>query len=487
MTPPAVGIIGAGPAGLTAAYLLSRASIAVDVWETEPRYVGGISRTEAYKGFRFDIGGHRFFSKSEEVEALWSEILPHDMLTRDRLSRIYYRGKFYNYPLDAAEVIGNLGKRLSFLSVASYAKAKITCRATPRNFEEWVTRQFGGRLYQMFFKSYTEKVWGMPCSQISADWAAQRIKGLSLSKAARNALMPRRLAPGSADQPRSDVIKTLITSFRYPRLGPGMLWKAAAARVQERGGRVHMGARVEGIARTINGRWRVSIRSPHETLRNQEVDHLISSAPPGWLVRTIEPPLPAAAREAAAALRYRDFLTVALILRPSIHFPDNWLYIHDPQFQVGRIQNFANWSQEMVPDPSLACYGMEYFCNSDDGIWTRSDTNLIALATQELEALNLVRAGDVLDGAVERQPRAYPVYDDAYSERRAVIRSALQQHCPGLHVVGRNGMHQYNNQDHSMMTAMLTTRNIIAGKSIFDPWNVNQDAEYIEEAFDTGT
>ena len=476
-----VGIIGAGPAGLTAAYLLSQAGIAVDAWETDPHYVGGISRTEVYKGFRFDIGGHRFFSKSKEVELLWSEILPQDMLTRNRLSRIYYRGKFYNYPLDASEVISNLGKRLSFLSVASYAKARLTAHSTPRNLEEWVTRKFGGRLYQMFFKSYTEKVWGMPCTEISADWAAQRIKGLSLSKAARHALLPRRLSPKAQDQPRAEVIKTLITSFRYPRLGPGMLWEAAAARVQEQGGLVHMGARVEAIERTPGQRWRLRIRDSEGTLHCQEVDQLISSAPLGWLVRTVRPPLPAAAQEAASALRYRDFLTVALILRPSIHFPDNWLYIHDPEFHVGRIQNFANWSPEMVPDPTLACYGLEYFCNSDDGIWTRSNSDLITLATQELEALHLVRPGDVIDGAVVRQPRAYPVYDDTYSERRAVIRSALKQHCPGLHVVGRNGMHQYNNQDHSMMTAMLTVRNIIAGELLFDPWNVNQDVEFIEE------
>ena len=476
-----IGVIGAGPAGLTAAYLLSQAGIGVDVWESNAHYVGGISRTEVYRGFRFDIGGHRFFSKSEEVEALWSEILPNDMLTRNRLSRIYYQGKFYNYPLDAAEVISNLGKRLSLLSVASYAKAKFTARSTPRNLEEWVTDKFGGRLYQMFFKSYTEKVWGMPCAQISADWAAQRIKGLSLSRAARHALLPRWLSPRDQDRPRAEVIKTLISSFRYPRLGPGMLWEAAADRVQAQGGRVEMGARVQGIERTGHSRWLVRIRSSEGTEYSRKVDHLISSAPLGWLVRTIQPPLPAAAQDAAAALRYRDFLTVALILRPSIHFPDNWLYIHDPQFHVGRIQNFANWSPEMVPDPNLACYGMEYFCNSQDGIWTRSDRDLISLATRELEGLKLALPGDVIDGAVVRQPRAYPVYDDSYSERRALIRSALRQHCPGLHVVGRNGMHQYNNQDHSMMTAMLTVRNIIAGKLLFDTWNVSQDAEYIEE------
>ena len=473
-----VGLIGAGPAGLTAAYLLSGKDIEISIWESDPLYVGGISRTEIYKGFRFDIGGHRFFSKSLEVENLWSEILPHDFLQRDRLSRIYYRGKFYSYPLDIAEVIGNLGKRQSVLSVASYLKAKLITNSSPTNLEDWVTRQFGGRLYQMFFKSYTEKVWGLPCSEISADWAAQRIKGLSLSKAARAALRPRFGNGGQAD--RSKIIKTLITSFRYPRLGPGMLWESAARKVQERGGKIHMGTRVDHLARTGSGQWQLKLVSTNGDERYEQVDQVISSAPLGWLVQNIEPSLPSKVLEVARALRYRDFLTVALILRPSLNFPDNWLYIHDPQLRVGRIQNFANWSPEMVPDPELACYGMEYFCDQSDQLWKSSNIDLISLASQELVSLGLAQAGDIFDGAVVRQPKAYPVYDDQYTERRDIIRDALATHCPGLHVVGRNGMHQYNNQDHSMMTAMLTARNILAGKELYNVWQVNQDAEYIE-------
>lgn len=479
---PSVGIIGAGPAGLTAAYLLSANGILPEVWEADTTYVGGISRTVVHKGFRFDIGGHRFFSKSQEIEDLWSEVLPYDMLTCDRLSRIYYGGKFYSYPLDIGEVVENLGRRVSFLTLASYVKAKFATNSNPNNFEEWVTRKFGGRLFQMFFKSYTEKVWGIPCSEISADWAAQRIKGLSLTKAARNALLTgRQQGSRGMSRNRSEVIKTLITSFRYPRLGPGMMWEAAAQKVLQRGGQIHMGARVKSIERNAKGGWLLTIATAQESSLTKEFDIVISSAPLGWLVGNLKPAMPLAAVEAAKSLRYRDFLTVALIVRPDFNFPDNWIYIHDPDLRVGRIQNFANWSPEMVPDPTLVCYGMEYFCNSGDDLWERSNVELIALATQELEVLKLVRQGQVVDGAVVRQPKAYPVYDNDYAARRATIRSSLKEHCPGLHVVGRNGMHQYNNQDHSMMTAILTVKNILADQDIYDVWNVNQDAEYLEE------
>lgn len=353
-------------------------------------------------------------------------------------------------------------------------------RPQPQNLEDWLINKFGAHLYRMFFKTYTEKVWGIPCHEIGPDWAAQRIKGLSIPKAVATALLPARPPVHGTD--RGKVIKTLISHFRYPRQGPGMMWEATAERIRKRGSRVILDAKVTGIAHTADGRWRLSLQAAGMEITTPPYDHVISSAPLSWLIQTLRPSLPKQALDAAAALRYRDFLIVALIVRPSTTFPDNWLYIHDPDLQVGRIQNFANWSPEMVPDPTLACYGLEYFCSQQDTLWQSSNSELIALAAHELEILGLVQPGDVLDGAVVRQPMAYPVYDESYTQHLTAIRTALVNHCPKLHVVGRNGMHKYNNQDHSMMTAMLTARNILAGQPLYDVWKVNQDAEYIEDS-----
>jgi len=484
-----VVIIGAGPAGLTAAYLLSRAGVGVTVLEQDPTYVGGISRTVEYKGFRFDIGGHRFFSKSREVEDLWTELLGDDLLQRPRSSRIYYGGKFYAYPLKAGEALKNLGIVESARCVASYAKARLFPVKNPRTFEDWVSNQFGRRLFGIFFKTYTEKVWGMSCREISADWAAQRIKGLSLSSAIMAAILPKKKKPAGD---RSQTIKTLIDTFRYPRKGPGMMWEAAAARTRDQGGTIRMGARVTALEKLGSGRWRVGFQSPGGTAGAGgsatewvEADHVISSAPLRELATAVSPPLPPAVLAAADKLRYRDFLTVALIVRPTHRFDDNWIYIHEPGVQVGRVQNFASWSPEMVPDAALACYGLEYFCFEGDGLWTSSDADLVRLASRELESLGLVARGDVLDGHVVRQPKAYPVYDDDYARHVDTIRRGLEARYSGLHLVGRNGMHKYNNQDHAMMTAMLTAKNILAGRQLYDVWQVNQDAEY-HEAGDRG-
>jgi len=480
---PSVAIIGAGPAGLTAAYLLTRAGAVVTVLEADPNLVGGISRTVEYrspaaggKGFRFDIGGHRFFSKSKEVEDLWSELLADDMLVRPRSSRILYGGKFYSYPLKAAEALNNLGIVEAVRCVASYGYARLFPVANPRSFEDWVSNKFGRRLFGIFFETYTEKVWGMSCKEISADWAAQRIKGLSLSSAIWNALMPKR-----EPKDRSKQIKTLIGSFRYPRLGPGMMWDAAARKTREQGGDIRMGCRVTGLERLADDNaWRVSFTDVSGRRQSIEAEHVISSAPLRELVRGLSPAPAAEAVRAADALKYRDFLTVALIVRPSLVFDDNWIYIHEPGVKVGRVQNFRSWSPELVPDPDLACYGLEYFCFEGDGLWNSSDADLIALAGRELVQLGLAKEGDVLDGHVVRQPKAYPVYDDDYATHVATIRRVLDRDYPNLHLVGRNGMHKYNNQDHAMMTAMLTARNILAGEQLYDVWDVNQDAEYHE-------
>ena len=443
------------------------------VLEADPTYVGGISRTVTYKGFAFDIGGHRFFSKSAEVESLWSELLPDDMLQRPRLSRIYYGGKFYSYPLKAFEALFNLGIVEAGLSVLSYAKARVFPVASPRNIEDWVSNEFGSRLYNTFFKTYTEKVWGMSCRDISADWASQRIKGLSLSGAIRNALFPKKKG-------RGEVIKTLIDSFRYPRRGPGMMWEAAAKRVRDMGNRVLLGHRVTACSYDPAAGWTVEHVDAKGERHLLEATHVISSAPIRDLMRGLSPKLSPAAATAANALRYRDFLTVVLMVRDRDSFPDNWIYIHDPSVMVGRIQNFKSWSPEMVPDPEMACYGLEYFCFEGDGLWTSSDEDLVARAKREMAQIGLLDPKDVVDGCVVRQPKAYPVYDHGYAANVDVVRREIDERFPGLHLVGRNGMHKYNNQDHAMMTSMLCVKNILAGKNLYDLWAVNQDAEYHE-------
>jgi protoporphyrinogen oxidase len=478
---PEVAVIGAGPAGLTAAYALTKERVPVTVLEADPQSVGGISRTVVYKGFRFDIGGHRFFSKSREVEELWSEILPDDMLERPRSSRIYYRGKFFSYPLRPFEALQKLGPIEAALCVASYAKARLNPVPEPKNFEDWVTNQFGERLFRIFFKTYTEKVWGMSCREISADWAAQRIKGLSLGTAVLSALKAAR-APSDD---RSAVVKTLIDTFRYPRHGPGMMWEACAEKVRRAGGQVLLGRRVERVERLVSGRYLVGHVGQAGDRVALEVDHVVSSAPLSEVMRSLEPAPSAEAIAAASRLRYRDFVIVVLIAKDEGAFTDNWVYIQDEDVKVGRIQNFKSWSPEMVPDPALASYGCEYFCHQGDGLWTMSDSELARLAEREMTAIGLIRPNAVIDSAIVRQPKAYPVYDSSYQKHVDAIRRELRAEYPGLWPVGRNGMHKYNNQDHSMMTALLSARNIVAGRELYDLWKVNQDAEY-HEAGDRG-
>lgn len=468
-------IVGAGPAGLTAALLLAEKGFHPIVLEADRRYVGGISRTVEYRGYHFDIGGHRFFSKAKEVEDFWSRVLPDDMLTRPRKSRIFYRGRFFSYPLKPVEALMRLGPIESARCMFSFAHARLRPIPNPRNFEDWVRNQFGRRLYEIFFKHYTEKVWGMSCRDISADWAAQRIKSLNLGAAVVEALKPR----AARRKDREQVHTTLIDEFRYPRRGPGMLWEACARQVQALGGEIRMGARVDTLMRRADGRW--VARYEREGAREEvAAPHVIASAAIRDVVAALEPAPSDAVRHAARSLKYRDFLTVALIVRDRDAFDDNWIYIQDPHVRVGRIQNFKAWSPEMVPDPTTACYGLEYFCFEGDGLWTSRDEDLISLAAREIEALGLARRADVIEGCVVRQPKAYPVYDAGYAEHVATVRDEIERNYPGLHLVGRNGMHRYNNQDHSMMTAMLTVENIVSGEKRFDPWRVNQDAKYIE-------
>jgi len=473
---PSIVIIGAGPAGLTAAYLLAKHQIKVTVLEADPIYVGGIARTVTYKGYGFDIGGHRFFSKSKEIEDFWSEILPDDMLDRPRSSRIFYKNKFFAYPLNASEVLNKLGLLESILCFLSYLKAKLIPIKKPITFTDWVTNNFGKRLFNIFFKTYTEKVWGMPCDEISADWAAQRIKGLSLWSAMINAILPKRKIKNN-----QKTIKTLIDNFRYPRKGPGMLWEACAEKISQLGGEVKLDSRVIRCEQNSKNQiWEIEYKNSNNKINKISASQIISTAALRELICEYLPEISPIVSQAADQLKYRDFIIVALILKDKNQFSDNWIYIHDPAVNVARIQNFKSWSAEMVPDPNMCCYGMEYFCFENDGFWNLSDKELINKATNELIHVGLAKANDIIDGCVIRQAKAYPVYDEKYQHNVATIQQSLEKKYPSLTIIGRNGMHKYNNQDHAMMTAMLAVKNILAGKKDYDLWQVNQDAEYHE-------
>jgi len=474
---PHVVIMGAGPAGLTAAFELTKHDVGVEVHEADPQFVGGISRTASYKGFRFDIGGHRFFTKADEVKKVWHEILdPEDWLHVPRLSRIFYKGKFFAYPVKAFDALSKLGVVEAALCMLSYAWAKVRPRSPERSLEDWVSNRFGTRLYNHFFKTYTEKVWGVPGTELSADWAAQRIKGLSLIEAVKNAFNT-----GSKTNKDGELIKTLIDAFEYPKHGPGMMWERATEKVRDRGSSVTLGSRVVGV-RHEGGRV-VEVVTERDGQRHTSTgSDFISTLPIRELVHMMEPAAPEEVRRAADSLGYRDYFTVVLVVNQADVFPDNWIYIHDPAVKLGRIQNYKNWSRYMVPDPSQSALGLEYFCFEGDGLWTSSDEDLIALGKRELEAIGLGRAADVVDGTVVRMKKAYPVYDDDYKDHVAIIRGWLEQVATNLQLVGRNGMHKYNNQDHSMMAALLAARNIL-GES-WDPWKVNTDAEYHEEVRD---
>ena len=465
-----VAIIGAGPAGLTAAYELIKRGDPVIVFEAD-HVVGGISRTVERDGWRFDIGGHRFFTKVQPVEDLWHEILPdEDFLLRPRMSRIFYDGKYYDYPLKASNALRNMGILEAIRSVLSYFWAQIRPPKDQSNYEDWLVARFGWRLYRRFFKTYTEKVWGVPVKDMPADWAAQRVKGLSLGNAIINALSPKR---------NQTDITSLIEEFQYPKYGPGMMWERCQQLVEEGGGVVAMRTRVTAI--NVEDGLAVSVTAvgPDGIEVEHPVAHVISTMPMNHLVRSFVPAPPAAVLTAGADLHYRDFLTVALVIPEDKGFPDNWIYIHASEVEVGRIQNFGSWSPFMVKD-GRTCLGLEYFVFEDDHIWSMSDEDLIALGSSELEQLGLVNVEDVEMGYVMRIPKAYPYYDFEYKDNVATICDWIEASAPNVHLVGRNGMHKYNNQEHSMYTAMLTVENLHG--ATHDIWAVNVEEEYHETA-----
>jgi protoporphyrinogen oxidase len=456
-------VLGAGPAGLTAALHLAQRGRGVVVLEAED-LVGGLARTEERDGFRFDLGGHRFFTKHPEVQALWEGILGDELIVRPRLSRIRYGGRMFAYPLDAIDVVRNLGPFELSRALGSYLRARTSTGETD-TFEEWVTRRFGRRLYEMFFSTYTEKVWGVPGSELRAEWAAQRIRGLSFGKAMRAAFR------GVGDDHMGS-LRSLVGEFHYPRLGPGQMWDAMCDRVEALGGRVLTGTPVTALG-VEDGRV-VSVSTPDSEFAASDV---ISSLPLATIARMARPGVPAAVSAAAGGLRYRDFLTVALILDGPDPFPDTWIYVHEPGVRVARIQNFRAWSPAMVPDPTASCIGLEYFCFAGDELWRTDDAELVEFAARELDTLGL--GGGVRAGHVVRVPNAYPIYDETYASRVAVLRDWVDR-VDGLQQIGRNGLHRYNNLDHSMLTAARAVENLCDGAS-HDVWAVNADSWYHEE------
>jgi protoporphyrinogen oxidase len=456
-------VLGGGPAGLTAGYLLGRAGRDVVVLEADDQ-VGGLAKTVERDGYRFDLGGHRFFTKAIEVDTLWHEILGEEFLLRPRMSRIYWNNRFLDYPLRGPDVIRKLGPIELTRCMASYLRAVVRRNKVDESLEDWVSNRFGRRLFELFFKSYTEKVWGVPTSEIRAEWAAQRIKGLSFFSAAKAAFF------GNKD----NKVKSLISEFNYPRFGPGQMWDAMTTAIETEGGEVRLEAPVTRIE--LAGGRVVEVEAGGDSYSLP--DMVISSLPLRAVVEMASPPPPAEVVDAARGLRYRDFLSVALVVDGEDLFPDNWIYIHEPAVRVGRIQNFRSWSPWLVPDPDKACVGLEYFCFEGDDLWTMSDGALVELASRELEQLRLAPRSKVERGFAIRVPKAYPIYDADYAERVATIRGWLDG-IENLQQVGRNGLHRYNNSDHSMLTAMRAVDNLLTGAH-HDIWEVNAESVYHE-------
>ena len=469
-------IIGAGPSGLTAGYsILKDKNLGnVEIIESSEKYLGGISRTENKGDYRFDIGGHRFFSKSKTINNLWDEILDDGFIETNRKSRILFKKKFFNYPLSATEALLKLGIFESILCGISFFKAKIFPKKNPVSFHDWVANSFGERLYRNFFKTYTEKVWGMSCDEISADWAAQRIKGLNFTSLILNSLKFLNF--------RNDkkVIKTLIKKFKYPKYGPGMMWEVAGNKIRDMSGKIRLGTKAnEFIYDKANKTWKIKCLNK---ITNEniiyECKRVICSAALRDVVKTINPPL--ISKNLASKLKYRDFITVAVMIDKRPKFDDNWIYIHDQDIHAGRIQNYTSWSTYMAPKDK-GCLGLEYFCNENETFWNKTDEELKNVAIEDLKKLEILTSEKIIDAYVVRQKKAYPVYDQDYKEIVKKISYEIEKDYNNFYLVGRNGMHKYNNQDHAMMSSLLTVENIKHNKKINDIWNINVDAEYHEE------
>lgn len=465
-----VAVIGAGPAGMTAAYQLAKAGVAVDLFEAGPR-VGGMARTFELWGQKVDLGPHRFFSSDARVNRLWLEVVGRDYKMVDRLTRIYYRGKFFHYPLKAFDALGNLGVVEAAACVVSYGRQRLNTSPQDGSFEDWVTRRFGRRLFEIFFKTYTEKLWGISCKELDADFAAQRIKKLSLYEAIKNALL------GG----RGNEHKTLVDRFAYPTGGTGMVYERMAAFVASHGGTVHLKTPVKRVVQSGGRVTGVEL----EGGERRDYDHVISSMPLTLMVSRLDD-VPEQVKRAAAALRFRNTILVYLEVQGRALFPDNWLYVHSSELEMGRITNFRNWVPELYGEASSSIVALEYWCYDHDPIWKEDDAVLVARAERELASTGLTQGAPITAGHVERVPRCYPVYGRGYKDQLDPIVAHLKT-LSGISVIGRYGAFKYNNQDHSILMGLLAVENVVHGAA-HDLWEINTDYEsYQEEAVITET
>ena len=462
-------VIGAGPAGLAAGYELTKQGVAPTLFEMDAQ-VGGISKTIRYKDNYFDLGGHRFFTKFHDVNLVWHEVLGDRFLKRPRLSRIYYNNRFFNYPLTAMNALLGVGIVDTTKILCSYMCARMFPASTENTFEEWVSNRFGKRLFSIFFKTYTEKVWGIPCSEIQAEWAAQRIKGLSLYSAVMNALF----------KPRNNKITTLIDQFDYPEFGPGMMYDEMRSKIEQMSGIVKTQHRVTRVFHTNGKVTSVETVDAAGKTENLPGTDFLSSLPLTELVQILDPAPPDSVLDASHYLKYRSLVTVDIVVNQLELFPDNWIYIHSPEVKLGRIQNFKNWSPSMVGDPSTTTLGLEYFCTEGDEFWNMADQDMFNMAAEEVSKIQICKREKIGDYVIVRVPKAYPVYDMDYPKHLKTIRDYLDG-IQNLQPIGRYGMFKYNNMDHSILTGLMAAKNILADSKVNDIWNINTDDEYHEE------
>jgi len=465
-----VVVLGAGPAGLAAALELSKGGVEVRMMEANDR-VGGLSRTLSYKNNHFDIGPHRFFTKNGEIEKLWQSLLGGDLIRVPRLTRILYNNRLFDYPLKPLNVFANLGLATTVSAIYDYINSRAHFKkARADSFEQAIINQFGRKLFEVFFKTYTEKVWGIPCSKISADWSMQRIKGLNMSEIIKNAFF--------GESGNKGRIKSLVREFSYPVMGAGMMYEAMQEQIQSNGGSIELLSEVAEINRQGSRITGAIIKNRTGTYELNG-SHYISSIPITELILKLNPPPPSEVIEAANKLYFRDHISVNLIIEGKDLFPDNWIYVHSPEVGMGRIANYGNFSSKMVAGNGASAITVEYFSFAGDDCWIKKDAEMIATAEKELKKTRLCGNRRVLDGFVLRERNCYPVYYIGYNKHLSVLKEYLLGFS-NLQVIGRGGMYKYNNQDHSIMTGLCAARNLLYGNK-HDIWRVNIEGEYIEE------